>query len=511
MTRAALFAPPLCAAAWAIKLEAVAVLAESLFSSGCTARLNDTAELRSLPVGAGGGDKAGRGGPVTGSRSREFAWAQGATALVLLLHAVGRSESAGISAGEGVEGTVRSLLESRADPGITGGGQSDAALHVAARYGMQTIVSLLLAFGADPLQRNIQGDTADAVAARAGRSECADLIRGAAKSAGGALAIASLTALEEEEELEQARLDRQREKMREKRGRQKERMRAQRFTAADGVAAGSEKNSVGSTATPGIGSVGDVDSVLSCDDLRAKISQVKRETARAVRQARMVTQRKEEERAKAGEIEEEMRSLEQQTKELRRQVKLLEPRVREWEVAEKRWQHDVQALANERDTIQMKVADEAALHAAQTSDLRSELEACEAALPDENTVSIYESENARRLAAEERCRNLEAEVASAPSRLGARLQLSASTAEAHRLLHEQQTKLNRESCDLALCLNQQLAEREQALARELDAIFGDGLPMLLQALQQEGVLKSYSEPCDDPQRPRRLWAALRHQ
>ena len=75
-----------------------------------------------------------------------------------------RSQSAGFSAlylaaQEGHVGICHTLLEAGASPGIKGGTQNLGPLHIAAHKGYKKVCVMLVKFGADIHERDLDGDT----------------------------------------------------------------------------------------------------------------------------------------------------------------------------------------------------------------------------------------------------------------------------------------------------------------------------------------------------------------
>jgi len=87
-----------------------------------------------------------------------------------------------------------------------------------------------------------------------------------------------------------------------------------------------------------------------------------------------------------------------------------------------------------------------------------------------------------------------------------RLRLNAVAA--HRTLHGLRREHRRELQELVADMAQQLRERDVELQTELDGLLGSGLPRLLDALQDEGLVRKKGRPKPDPDRAARLRTAL---
>mmetsp|Transcript_41646 Transcript_41646/g.90775 ORF Transcript_41646/g.90775 Transcript_41646/m.90775 type:complete len:674 (-) Transcript_41646:4-2025(-) len=529
VVRVNLMTTPLGAAAWGLRLQALGMIAE-LMSTGGDSGLNATAELRPL----------GTTERRPSSRPQEFTWAHGATPLVLAMHAAGRAEAGG-DAGAKASTAAKALLDQRADP-VTTAANGEAALHIAARHGLTLAVEELLRAGADPIQRNAQGDTAEQVATRAGRSACAAVLRAAADAAGACTGpvLEAMTALEEEEAQETARLDRQRERQREKRTRQR-RQRSQRHGAETGDAldasededehAGARSASARATGTAAQGSEARSQSAqlnrLSCEQLRARIGQARRDNSRSLRQARSAAQKRDEEVARSERTEAALEELGAQREQLWQRIDELSPQVLAADQREKDWRLEVQRESEARAALHQASEEEASDHREKESKLRSELVALTAIQEGSDDGHWSRStEQLYRKMADDRCAELEAALESLASALepalrcdqlppllvaqtaGGPLGLHAAHVEVHRQLHERRRQHLNDMRGLAVLTNKQLEERGIEYEKELDAVIGKGLPHLLQALHQEGVVSGYKEPKIDKSRLARLRATL---
>eukprot|EP00747_Dinoflagellata_sp_TGD_P066938 gnl/TRDRNA2_/TRDRNA2_155039_c0_seq1.p1 gnl/TRDRNA2_/TRDRNA2_155039_c0~~gnl/TRDRNA2_/TRDRNA2_155039_c0_seq1.p1 ORF type:complete len:389 (+),score=81.13 gnl/TRDRNA2_/TRDRNA2_155039_c0_seq1:33-1199(+) len=232
--RAGLFTTALGAAAWGLKLEALEAVARLQLEQRRSAD-DDADDIDALtevrPLTGGGSEPSG-----SKQLQERFSWAHGSPPLLLaLLAAWAPSSSASVSAAasngtsaEASSGDVAArraaemLLRYRADA-CARNAAGDTALHVAARFGFVTATTLLLRAGADPSLRNGQGDAPEAVAVRAGRTACVGELRAFVADGSTKLNKAQelpppqATDLEQEEERENARLERLKEKQKEKR------------------------------------------------------------------------------------------------------------------------------------------------------------------------------------------------------------------------------------------------------------------------------------------------------
>lgn len=546
VARASLVTNPLGAAAWALQLEALTAVAELMPAGSVENGFNAAAELRPLVVGSERAPRRdARGGGAASARLQEFAWAQGATALVLAVHSAGRAAESGGDAS--AQAAAEVLLSRRADPSVANS-LGDTALHVAARFGLSQTLRVLLEAGADPMQRNAQGDTAGAVAARAGRTQCAEELRSAEASGKDAAGIQTLTSLEEEEEAERARLDRAREQRREKRSRQKERQKAQRGTTL-GAAAAIGEPTVSSIVRPGEQMPGSDEedeatatvvatkpvAHLGVDALRAKIAEAQRERTHVARQLRQAQRKSSEDSARADRSQVQVVELQQQVAELQTLAGHLGERAQAADHSEQCWRKKAQEAGEAAQATwqaaQAAQSAEEREHEASIAKLQAELDAMDRDERKRSDPSSSEAERARRIAAEERCQELERAIKAASAELQPNLsnvqveealplfehgsmdsmalgRARPEHAEVLRQLHKQQSQHCSEMRDLVSLLGQQLQERDRELDQDFQAILGRGLPRLLGALHREGLLNTRASTRAEPAQVARLQAAL---
>lgn len=517
------------AAAWSMQLEALEAVAALLVGAPSMDGIDAPAELKpwSPP------DRV-RSAP---GRPQEFAWAQGATPLLLAMYAGGRAAAEGDAYAEAATCT---LLRHLADPGAKNA-VGETALHVAARFGLSRAVSALLEGGADVSQKNAQGDTAEAVALRAGRTACVEAIRGAPAVAAAPPAV---TLVEQDEAAERARLERLREKQREKKGRQRERQRAQKGSAegpegaegpetsaaggAGADAAGEEEPATAAAAAPQrpAGSGPKPDPKLGCEALRERIASAQRERTRLLRQLKQTARRRDEERSRAEQGEAALAELQGRSTDLMDKVVVAEAKAREAERGERGWRGILEETSKDRALAQVAAAQMAEAHVAEVEKLRAELQGTLKNGNNGDGPGSFESERSRRVTAEERGRELMAQLEASVSSLlpvldaddlpdlfeydedPRRPRLRVASAEIHRQLHAQQRQHLRDMRDLVSALTQQIWERDLELQAELDGVLGSGLPALLEALKAEGLVRAFKRPAPDPSRTARLQAAL---
>ncbi|CAE8698885.1 unnamed protein product, partial [Polarella glacialis] len=458
--RVSLATTPLGAAAWSLKLRALddlaSLAAEPKLNELCGERqaVDIEAELRQLGPPHQGGAAAGR--------LQDFAWAQGATPLMLAVQGAGRCSNSGSDAtSEAAAAAVQVLLRHGADPqALNAAGET--ALHAAARFGLHQVVLKLFQGGADPMLRNAQGDSAEAVAVRAGKKSCADALRTAAHEASAASAIkasvdmpragggnsnrgaaadtahdlgaspcglpltdtalasaALLTALD----AERARLERLKEKQRGKKSRQKERQRALRSGAVEAADESAEEDVAEQQQeepdNAAVCSKAPVVVQLSGDLLLERVSELRRERTRVARQQRQLAKRAEEEQAKAEEGEAALAQLQAQADELRKVLERLRAALSEAETSELRWRLHAEADCKERSDAQVNAvqkADASRFEVACSSERArlscsvSESEREAGGSDPGRPIESFEAEQVRCVEAEGRRQELEAEL-----------------------------------------------------------------------------------------------------
>ncbi|CAJ1394475.1 unnamed protein product [Effrenium voratum] len=266
------------------------------------------------------------------AKLQDFAWAQGATPLLLAVQAASRC-----SADQAAAKAVQLLLSHSAN--IEAQSAGEAALHGAARSGLREVVKVLLEGRADPMVRNAQGATPHALAQRAGR-ECAALLAEAEKPQESAAAEALLN----EEEAEQAKLNRAREKRREKKSRQREKEKRASTPEKEPKAA----KAFVMRAAP--------EPELSGEGLQKRVAELKKEKARAAQKAKHLQRRVEEEGGKEASASSRLAELRQRSSELRKMLQEKKAITQKAEEAEKAARHQYQGLAKRKAQLQQEVA-----------------------------------------------------------------------------------------------------------------------------------------------------------
>eukprot|EP00913_Durusdinium_trenchii_P028245 g26479.t1 len=243
------------------------------------------------------------------------------------------------------EGSERSRIAS---------GPRETALHAASRCGLREVVKALLEGKANPLQRNAQGDLPHAVAQRAGRPECAELLKVLApqESASGPVELL------DEEEAEQAKLSRwggvcietrtrpvfsQIARAREKRREKKSRQREKRAGTPD-----QEKSEKAGKSY--------VEKELTGEALQKRVTELRREKARTAQKAKHLARRAEEETAKEQQCSSQLQELRRRSQELKSMFQQKKAEAEKAEAAARVAEEKVNALVHQRSEIHEEVA-----------------------------------------------------------------------------------------------------------------------------------------------------------
>ncbi|CAJ1363886.1 unnamed protein product [Effrenium voratum] len=417
------------------------------------------------------------------AKLQDFAWAQGATPLLLAVQAASRC-----SADQAAAKAVQLLLSHSAN--IEAQSAGEAALHGAARSGLREVVKVLLEGRADPMVRNAQGATPHALAQRAGR-ECAALLAEAEKPQESAAAEALLN----EEEAEQAKLNRAREKRREKKSRQREKEKR---------ASTPEKEPKVAKAAP--------EPELSGEGLQKRVAELKKEKARAAQKAKHLQRRVEEEGGKEASASSRLAELRQRSSELRKMLQEKKAITQKAEDSEKAARHQYQGLAKRKAQLQQEVAQQNEQLKAEAQTMQEQLEAMRRKRLDGSRTSFATARH-KRLQAEKRRTELQLKLVAisrslqpkgVPPLFTEKGVLDARCALLFRELYKQQQMHLAAVRELVAATSQQIQEREAELSEELDSLLGRGLPKLLESLRTEGIIKQYPTLPDDPERIARL-------
>lgn len=338
------------------------------------------------------------------SRLQDFAYAQGASPLILAVHSASRADQSS-SVDQTLADAIQVLLKHGGNPDSRNE-LGETALHAAARFGFVLAVEALLNGGADPLQRCAQGFTPEAVASRAGRALCVQAIRRTLALENGASAgDEALSTLEQEELLEQARLLRLKEKLKEKKQRQRERQRAEQKVTDGGFLVRADAERDGNTNGHGN------------EELLLK------ENAKALQRQRHLQRRIDEEKARNSQREALLRSLQEQHAELEQAAAEQEAIAIKAEEEEKRWRQEAEAAGKRLSRKQASAVEAAEAQKKEVELLREEVAALQKAEERGSEAASYEAERHRRVESEKQCGVLESEIEKAIADLRAELPL----------------------------------------------------------------------------------------
>lgn len=485
--RASLVTSPMGAAAWGLKMAALKELVS--FPD-----LDTEVKAEVKAIGSG-----------SNARLQDFAWAMGATPLILAVQAAGRGTHNVKDPDEAAANAVQLLLSNNANPEVLSGA-GEAALHVASRTGLPKVVKALLDGNANPLLRNAQGDTPHAVAQRAGRPECAELLSKVStdEHPSGSGPVELL----DEEEAEQAKLSRAREKRREKKSRQREKRAG---TPPDEVAKAPEKVRATQPAP---------EKEISGEALQKRVAELKREKARAAQKVKHLSRRVEEETAKEQQSSLQLEELRRRSAELKSMCQKKKSEAEKAEAAARGAEEKANALMRQSAELQDEVAQHRQELQQEADTLREKLETLRQKRMGVSRSS-FASCRQKRIAAEQRRKELQLELMGIASSLQAPEGLKpvpplfqpsgapeVKNATLFRELYKQKQMHLAAMRELVAATSQQIQEREAELDEEFDVLLGSGLPKLLTDLKTEGIIRNCRDLKEDPDRAARLRASL---